>query len=241
MKPLLKVFDRFLSEGLKPLALYKNTKIPMLKNWNSNWNQDSNRELLKLDYTNIGLLLGDIVDVEGDSEKANDVINDLIGNYEHPVYKSKKSFHHLFINPDPNLTLLKFDDIEFRGKNHQSVIPPSKINDVVYEWVHLIFPFPVMPKNLLDFYLSNRKKIIKNNSKKPGHIEVNCSICRKKSFINKKRWNYELIAFKEIDFKLLWQCRNCRKYDLRPRVRNIKKISKKNENIVDWRDWFHRV
>lgn len=243
MKPLLKSFEIYVNNGLKPIALHKNTKIPVLKNWNC-WDKESNFNQLKYDKTNIGLLLGDIVDVEGDSEIANDTINDLIGNYQHPIYKSKKSYHHFFINPDPDLTILKFNDIEFRGKNHQSVIPPSQVDGIDYKWVHLLFPIPEMPKSLYDFYLANKKKYLKNhklknNEIKPGNTSLFCSICKEKKYINKNRLLCELIAFKAIN-KISWQCIKCRTKDIRPQVKKIKKIVK-NENISDWRDWICRV
>lgn len=236
MKLSVREFDRLVGEGIQPIALHPDSKVPIIKSWNKDWNEIEQREHVKRPLTNIGILLGDIVDVEGDSVKANETIAKLVGDYPHPVYKSKKSFHHLFINPDPELRILIYKSIEFRGIDHQSVVPPSKVNGVLYEWIYQEFPIPKMPDALLRFYNEIKdRRSSKNIIVKAGRQRPYCSKCRKQCFIHNQRLRFELMAFKE--HNLEWQCHKCREIDIRPRVREIKKVVQKNENISDWRDW----
>ncbi len=236
MKPTLRVFNELVGEGLHPIAVHSNTKIPILEDWNSKIDHEANRDLIRRPFTNVGILLGKIVDVEGDSKKANDTIAKVIGDYPHPVYKSNKSYHHLFINPDPNLTILKYRNIEFRGHKHQSIVPPSTVNGVTYEWVHQIFPIPEMPESLLKYYYEVKEKKAKgHDSIKPQRKKPYCDVCEKRQFVHVQRFRLELMAFKERG--LNWQCNKCRKIDVRQRVREIKKVIKNNESISDWRDW----
>jgi hypothetical protein len=220
MHRIIKHFDVLTKFGLKVIPLRQNTKIPMTKNW-FNLKHDESRGLLeRYPNSNIGLLLGDIVDVEGDSEHANEVIIDLIGDVRHPVYKSSKSTHHLFLNPDPSLTIVTHQKIEFRGRLHQSVLPPSTMaNGVEYQWLkEAAFPIPPMPDRLLSFYNSLRDK---RPVLKPGHMKIACHECRSDCFIHRKRFNLELAAFKEMGRR--WHCQDCRKIDLRPLCRELRK------------------
>ena len=77
MSIILKHFDILTKHNLKVIPLRENTKIPICKNWNVDWNlKNSRNKLTQMPNSNIGLLLGDIVDVEGDDEKANQTILD---------------------------------------------------------------------------------------------------------------------------------------------------------------------
>lgn len=215
-------FEALTNLGLKVIPLYPNSKAPMCKNWNKNWNKKNN--LYKIKNTpnaNIGLLLGDIIDVEGDSDEANLLINDLIGDYPHPVYCSTKSTHHLFLNPEPGLTRFEWKKIEFRGFGHQSVLPPSKIGKIQYFWkVGFSLPVPSMPKNLLDFFYSKYNICKNKNFIKSGHIKTRCFFCEKSSFVNKKRHDLELIVFKTIGQR--WHCNKCRKFKIQSACRLVR-------------------
>lgn len=236
MKESLKAFDQLVGEGLEPIALRPDSKIPIVKGWNGIWNEIEQRELVKRALTNIGIRLGSVIDVEGDTNKANETVAKLIGDYPHPVYKSKKSFHHLFLNPDPDLKILTYKSIEFRGRDHQSVVPPSFVNGIKYEWIHKEFPIPKMPEALLKFYNDIKSKRSSGHIQiRPGRKRPYCSVCKKRHFIHVNRIVYELMAFKEHDLE--WQCNKCRGLDLRQRIREIKKVVKRNANISDWRDW----
>jgi len=238
MTPILKTFDLFVGHDLCPIALRSRSKIPIQKAWNENWEERSNRELLKyIPDANIGLLLGKIIDVEGDTKHANQTLLRLIGDCPHPCYRSRKSIHHLFLSPSADLRILKHKGIEFRGYGHQSVLPPSIMDDdLKYEWITFNFNFPEMPTGLRSFYdniLGQRRKgkiVVK-----PGHMKINCAKCHKKAFVHKQRFELELIAFREIG--LYWQCHKCREVDLRDRCRFIRKMVEKNENLGDWRNW----
>lgn len=221
MQKMVAHFDALVDQGLKVIPLRQFSKIPICKGW-TKWDKDQCRAILyRQPECNIGVLLGEIIDVEGDSEQANQLILDMIGGCPHPTYTSSKSIHHLFQTPDPKLTILKFQDIEFRGIRHQSVLPPSQMSDgTIYKWLKSFrFPVPEMPERLLKFYrnLKSKKKIVI----KPGHMKLYCSICEQKCFIHQRRFESELAIFKEMGRK--WECQECRDIDLRPLVRELRK------------------
>lgn len=220
MPRILDHFDALTGKGLKIIPLWENSKAPICKGWTGEWVREKvSEKVTQLPEANLGLLLGEIVDVEGDSEDANRVILDLIGDYPHPSYLSTKSIHHLFLNPDPYLRHFRFGEIEFRGYGHQSVIPPSQHQGIVYKWVHAFkFPVPQMPERLWNFYLNKKKG--RDQNIKPGHIQVRCFACGHKCRLHKKRWLLELEAFKLLGAK--WECQNCRTIDLRPACRLIR-------------------
>jgi hypothetical protein len=216
---IVEVFDELTQLGLKTIALRPQSKIPVCKDWHQ-WNHDLNRHILHRNPTcNLGLLLGDIIDVEGDSEEANALTAKLIGDYPHPSYTSTKSVHHLFQNPDPTLTIFKKYDVEFRANRHQSVLPPSEVDKNVYRWLTQITLPPPMPAALLRFYHDHsprKKKILK-----PGHTRVRCSICSSYSRLHRKRFELELAAMKSLGLR--WACRDCRTVDLRPLCRSLRR------------------
>lgn len=239
MQAILKVFDVLVGHNLQPIVLRPKSKIPVQKAWNEQWNEKSNRDLFKhIENANVGLLLGKVIDVEGDTLAANQTVSRLIGDYPHPSYRSRKSVHHLFLTPDPELRIVKYKGIEFRGQGHQSVLPPSVMEDgLSYEWINFTFPIPEMPQALLSFFDNVRKKKQKGRVViKPDHMYVSCAACRKKDFIHKKRFELELIAF-QVDVNSGWHCHNCRKLDLRQRCREIRKIIRKNPEMSEWRNW----
>lgn len=212
-------FDALTEQGLKIIPLWENSKVPMFKRWNINWDRKKARSKLEIfPDANIGLLLGDVIDVEGDNEEANHVLDGLIGNYPHPSYKSIRSTHHLFITPDPRLRIFKMGKIEFRGHGHQSVLPPSSHYGFHYQWIcDLNSPPPEMPDSLRIFYEKHRL----GRTIKPGHMKVWCHQCRKKKYIHRKRFDLELTAFNEMG--LGWQCQQCREIDLRSACRAIRR------------------
>lgn len=214
----LKEFERLVALGLKITPLHPGTKIPILKGW-TEWDYNTAKRIFDKDeQVNLGIVLGDIMDVEGDSEKANIKISKLIGDYKHPVYCSQKSFHHLFQSPDPNLTIVKKQSIEFRGSKHQSVIPPSKLlSGTKYEWVvGLDDPIPPMPPRLLQYLkgLLSEKK-----APKPNSLIIPCFKCEKKCYIHKKRFALETQILRQT--KQRWMCNRCRDYDLRGVCRKL--------------------
>lgn len=220
MASILEHFDALSKQGMKIVPLYKNSKRPIGKSWGEKWSHDRARWMLQRSpEANIGLLLGDIVDVEGDSEQANQIILDLIKDYPHPCYRSTKSIHHLFLTPDPNLRRFQWNNIEFRGHGHQSVLPPSQFSGVSYKWLkNFRFPIPQMPEELVDF-LENKNGLQKETLK-PGHVRIRCGNCKNIVFLHKKRYALELKAFKLLGQK--WECQDCRTTDIRSACRLIR-------------------
>lgn len=211
-------FDHLTEHGLKVIPLRENSKVPIGKGWQRDWNLEKSRERLRrFPEANLGLLLGDIIDVEGDSQHANKMLCDLIGDYPHPSYKSTRSVHHLFLTPDPKLRIVKNNQIEFRGHGHQSVLPPSQHFGVEYQWLSEIFPIPEMPPKLKTFF----DKVVDGDKEatKQGQMKVWCGACRKECFLNKKRFQLELEAFRSM--QNVWECQRCRTMDLRPIIRRM--------------------
>jgi hypothetical protein len=214
-------FDALTTRGLKIIPLWENSKAPMCRGWTGEWSWAAAREKLAMfPAANLGLLLGDIVDVEGDSAEANRAILDLIGDYPHPSYVSTKSIHHLFVSPDPALRHFRVGEIEFRGHGHQSVIPPSQHQGTVYKWLRAFrFPVPEMPPALQDFYRAQRAAPLRNPLK-PGHVRVWCADCRGECRLHRKRFDLEVEAFRLLGSR--WECQKCRSLDLRPACRLIR-------------------
>jgi hypothetical protein len=220
MTQALAHFDALTRKGLKIIPLRENSKVPLCKGWSQEWDWHKNREKLRqFPEANLGVLLGDIVDVEGDSEEANRTIGELIGDYPHPCYFSTKSVHHLFATPDRHLSHFRYGEIEFRGHGHQSVIPPSQHQGIFYRWLSAFrFPIPSMPERLLAFYQSKRNK--KKAFLKPDHVRIWCERCKKECFLHRKRLDLELEAFRLLCSG--WNCHKCRSVDLRPACRLIR-------------------
>lgn len=226
---MLKWFDAYHQAGYKPIPLVKNEKVPVSANWQNSWSVSRWRNYFNENY-NMGILLGEIVDVEGDSADANQFIEDLIGNIPHPKFKSFKSIHHLFLSPDRNLRIVKHEKIEFRGYGHQSVVPPSShLEGNQYKWCKdSITKPPQMPKHLLDFYKSIKKQEPPRlKEDKEGYTKATCCCCLNQFFIHRKRLSLESKAFKQRNSG--WNCHKCRKFDVREMCRNIRKQSKNDQ------------
>jgi|688.fasta_scaffold15092_13 hypothetical protein len=222
MPTIMDHFEALTRQGLKVIPLRENSKIPLYKNWNNNWEYHWVRSKFeRFPNSNIGLLLGDIVDVEGDSEEANTTILNLVKDYPHPTYRSSKSIHHLFLTPDKSLRHFRWKEIEFRGHGHQSVLPPSQTKEVTYKWLkNFKFPVPPMPHELIVFLERKRKKKLFKVEIKPGHKKVRCFTCQQEIFLHEKRHELELKAFTLLGLK--WDCQDCRAMDLRPACRLIR-------------------
>lgn len=228
MNAALAHFDKLTCQGLKVIPLRAGTKVPMAKRWTEVWDRNAARERLRLvPDANIGLLLDDVVDVEGDDEEANREINDLVGDYRHPCYTSNRSFHHLFLSPDRSLRHSQVGGIEFRGHGHQSVLPPSTCQGVDYRWVsEIVCPIPPMPPGLVRLY-ETAGRVARKPSRpaKPKSVtEVVCPFCRKRRLMHKKRLSLEIEAFESLGVH--WSCNKCRGVNVRPVVRRIKAIGR---------------
>lgn len=160
-KELLDLYINYYKWDLVPIKM--GTKFPFMKDWN---NKSYTNNLVFSNNYNIGLLLGKIIDVEADSEEANNYLDRLTIGVKHPIYKSKKSKHHLFLCHDPKLTRFVDRNIEFRGKKHQSILPPSIVYGIEYSWIEFGMKIPEIPKSLLKFYW----KTLNNKRRKLGKI-----------------------------------------------------------------------
>lgn len=219
---VLEHFDDLVSMGYKPHPLRPRTKIPVKKGWTS-WDLEKSRYILNIvDDCNLGIVLGDIMDVEGDSEEANRIVNRMVEGYPHPCYRSKKSTHHLFLSPDPRITKVEFQKIEFRGLNHQSAVPPSRMEDgTEYTWIiPPTGPPPIMPDRLLTFLRKIRRK--SQGDIKPGHIKLPCIKCGQICFLHEKRFLLEIEEFRKHGQR--WSCRKCRELDLRKGCRQRRRM-----------------
>lgn len=236
MATMLEWHDKYVELGLKPIPVYKEAKNPAGgRAWYEGWTPDRYRSYFHTDAYNMGIILGDIIDVEGDTEEANDLLLRMIDGLPHPMFRSRKSIHHLFQSPDPSFQWIGVNGIEFRGAKHQSVVPPSLQEEgVQYQWVRgSQFPAPLMPEELLRFFLANKeirdaktpyhrqfRKL--RNRKKGGHTRTVCKICNNGFYIHEKRLMLEVRAFREY-YNLPWMCHGCREFDMRELCRTVRK------------------
>jgi len=219
-------FEFYANLGYKIIPLLHKGKQPIFSNW---YNYDLEQVSTFIRHNNqplnFGLLLGDIIDIEGDCVESNNFLNENLKDIYHPVFQSSKSQHHLFLNPGLDFTRIVRDGIEYRAKKHQSVLPPSKHSDgTEYYWLTEIFhvrDIPVLPKEFQTKILSFLSKIKKNKPLiKKGHTVTRCCCCNKEIFLHKKRLDLELAVMAKIN--LPWSCNKCRTFDIRQEVRKIR-------------------
>lgn len=228
---LINFFDKYVSLQLKPIAVFKGSKRPICQGWNEDWSAERWRGYFRDEEYNIGILLGDVVDVEGDTEEANDLLERMIDGVSCPRFRSSRSVHYLFKNPLPELTRKVFDGIEFRAHRHQSVVPPSThLDGTSYAWIEgSRFPVPPMPEELLQFYKRNSACELSEEPKPPHRkrrigrefTKTHCNRCLKIFVMNKRRLILEVQAFRT--FGTTWKCRSCREHDVRDVCRRLKR------------------
>jgi hypothetical protein len=235
---MMRFFHEYVKMGFQPIAIYRNTKQPAEKNWNKSWSEDRWSPYFVSSEFNMGILLGRFVDVEGDTPEANEFLQNIIGDLPCPRFRSSKSVHYLFKNPDPNLTRRVIEGVEFRAHMHQSVVPPSTHESgVPYGWLRISkFPPPAMPAKLLEFYIQHQKikeKKISRQRKKPlqrGCKLTECNDCLNKFPIHRSRLLLEVQGFRKCGQKWLCHiCRRNRQIDLRDFCRDLRKIQHQEE------------
>lgn len=226
---LVTYFDNYLSIGFQPIVLAPRSKKPLLKRWNSGYDPARWRRYLEESPDkpyNIGVLLGRFVDVESDTEEGNAMLSSLIGELSHPCFRSDRSTHHIFLNPDVNLTVAKFHGIEFRGNMVHSVFPPSTHQSgSPYRFLRdSVLQVPPMPKPLLDLYWENREpresRSRRRRAVRDGFRKTVCGVCGVGSVVHGKRLALEVAAFASMG--LPWSCRGCRKVDVRQSCRSLR-------------------
>lgn len=204
-------FIKYLDFGYQPMLLHYGTKVPIFFKWQKNYNHNNYLPLLDNGKKyNIGLLLGKTVDIEGDSEEANEILNNNFMMINHPIYKSKKSYHHLFKNTFRNISRIQIGRIEIRGYCHQSVVPPSNVNsEKGYAWIEDLVHYndlPEIPIEFAKFYnLPSLKRIVKEKARGEKLSVIWCSRCRKKKLLN------ESLISNILSKPEKWCCKPCRK------------------------------
>ncbi len=222
MATTLEHFEVLSKNGLEVIPLHPGEKVPVYYAWQKDYDPAHTRwHILSNPDCNLGIRLGRVLDVEGDTTHANAVIDSLVHGVEHPMYQSRKSVHHLFLNPFRDLTRITHNGVEFRGHYHQSVVPPSVVKDTEYHWLSVDFPLRLPPPALLKYLERLRIQCI--GDVKPGHVKLPCYTCRKIQYLHRKRFELELKAFHAMGSR--WLCRSCRTVDLRPMCRQIRNAS----------------
>ena len=159
-------------------------KAPLYKGWTS-FRPDVAHLHAVLEFqgdAGIGVHLdgSGLIDLEGDTEEGEAILERLCQGIEFPCYRSKKSRHRLFQSHEA-VEYLKIVDlgIEVRAGFHQSVLPPSVVvgeERTEYKW--LVSPYdcppPPLPQHILAFYLEhaanpkNAKEAGPRQQAKPG-------------------------------------------------------------------------
>jgi hypothetical protein len=225
---LVEHFDYYtLVLGWQVIPVYPKSKVPVGTGWNGRYSIDQHRHFLFRRPTfNLGLLLGDIVDVEGDTPEANEFLDTLLAGVPHPSYRSDKSVHHLFRCPDRRLTALRVNGIEFRGRQHHSVLPPSvHANGARYQWLVRPTIVPDLPGELFSLYQAHKHE--GRGANRPKFIRPLCGRCGQEAPVHHKRFELEIRAFKEYGRK--WECQRCRTVDVRPKCRAIRASDRKGK------------
>ena len=221
---LQQAFRNYRNLGYQPILLQPKSKRPIITKWNKNYDANLYWKLLQTnsDY-NLGFLLGEIIDVEGDNKQANNFLDNLLDKIDHPKYISLKSTHHLFRRrPGSKITRIHAKGVEIRCINHQSVVPPSMHleDDFRYDWItplpH-ISRLPILPIALeykIRYYCKGKRKIVKF-----GHLAINCANCRDKKHGNAKRIYQEIEIFKKNN--MAWICHSCRPFSITEEIRKL--------------------
>ena len=202
-------FICYLDFGYQPILLNYNSKAPIFFKWQKNYNYKVYLPLLENGKKyNLGLLLGKTIDIEGDSEEANIILNNNFLNVNHPIYKSKKSYHHLFKNSYRNISRIQNNNIEIRGYGHQSVVPPSNVDsEKDYVWIEDLVPYKDLAE-IPDYFakqynLETLKRINKNKLKSTDKSVIWCKQCSSKFYLNR------ILITNILAKNTKWVCKNC--------------------------------
>lgn len=202
------------------IPIKPNTKQPFLPGWQKA--TKTNISYFKEHDCNVGLLLGNIIDVEADNKHGNDILERKLKDAPpHPTYQSAKSIHHLFQNSN-HLPYYTTQGIEFRSYKHCSTLPPSVVNGVEYKWlVDCSTPLPEVPSDLLGFY--NYCK----NIKIQRYETPKCFSCEKNKYREKACFERESIAFRHLNLR--WICVKCRTKKLQRHIKELCRQAKKGK------------
>ncbi len=199
------------------IAVRPRTKIPAFRNWSGKYLPSMNYNYISRNHdANIGLLLGKIIDIEADSEEAENKLNMILSGIPHMNYKSSRGSHHLFLSPLKKLRKVVMDGIEYRGYGHHSLLPPSTgPSGFDYQWSEN------SAKHLTELPQFIAKTLVENITSPIKFEKPICYICGKQCQVSAVRFNLEIQAL--VVIKTKWACNRCRKYDLKEACRIIRK------------------
>jgi hypothetical protein len=219
---LRNIFGYYFDLGYQPILLAPRSKSPIFKDWNRKYDPKPYFSMLRKNVSyNMGILLGRIIDIEGDTPEANEFLDNAFKDHIHPTFKSYKSTHHIF-KSRANFSITRFASrgIEIRSHQHQSVVPPSQHDKMEGNYAWTSPPVETSEIPVFDEILESKIKRFCGLSQtiiKPDHHAAWCGTCRSKRFIHKNRFEKELKIFKSMG--MIWTCQKCRPIDLRPIIR----------------------
>lgn len=151
-----KLFEQYNNLGIKIIPMNRGSKTPIGQKWYI-YNKAKTLKMLKYyKGCNIGLLLGDIIDIESDTKEGDELVSRLSNGSDSTKYRSNRYHHRLYKNPYSWLKHATFPGIEFRAYGHCSVLPPSiHSSGVKYKWVNgTPTDIPQLPAGLKNLLLS---------------------------------------------------------------------------------------
>lgn len=158
-------------------------KKPMFKGW-PDYSPSCNDFISILEFhgeAQVGINLGGsgLIDLEGDSDEAEMILDELCTGLDFPYWASSRGKHRLFQAGDVGHLDINNLKIEFRTGRHQSILPPSIIEDTQYRWI--VSPFevspPPLPQRIIEFHAHHAQN--RKNKRE-----------RSSSTAQKQRWPY---------------------------------------------------
>ena len=171
----LNIIEEALSFNFAPIFLRKNSKIPLLKQWNVLFDPTKYLEYsIKFPYNNIGILTGIfsniiIIDIDirnGGLEEWNLLLKKNNKKINTPLVQTASGGFHYYFKYNEEYEKYKFflydpeekrkiNGIDILKTGKQAVYPESIINDKVYKWI--ISPkdcnIKKVPKWLFQYFL----------------------------------------------------------------------------------------
>ena len=161
---------RHLSAGRKVIPCEAGGKRPIGASWASSWPADRLLPYLEAHPDcNLGLVMGDVIDIEWDSVEQHAAFGELFAGVDiprTPCFCSTRGKHYFF-KAHPRLTELGGGEIHYRklgirigaGKAAQTVIPPSIVGGVARVWEVSFDDCPAaeLPEIVVDRIIAARK------------------------------------------------------------------------------------
>lgn len=231
----------WIKNGIKPIPIHEADKKPLIKNWVDGWNYSRVMKIISHHpFCNLGIGLGNIIDIEADSIVGNNILSGLFKKVPTLSFTSSRSRHYIFINPGFQFNKKDLGGIEIRAYRHLTVIPPSiHISGERYKWTdNGSASINILPDKLYRFFESasgeqlffnkNRRYSLEeledlnlpyNYDLKRKHRKVQCPSCGQICYYHKKRLAKERLAFQRVN--RVWVCKECREIDVRPLCKQL--------------------